>query len=247
VPDRLSRLLQIPQRVTLGGAEYTVYEARLCDLAQIQAWLDDVRDRPLAEALRVTADPELTEPERDRLLFGALDPLDGPRPTWRNAEGDAMLCRGEGLLAFLAVALHRGQPGMSADDLVGVAGSITPAEFLRLRQVFYGGDPEVALTRRLFAKYPAETRARGKPVSWLQAVADFAQTYPWSLDQILGLTLSQFTLLRNGGAVDEDAGRLSVSPDRLGEVQADLRRRREAAFGGGPHSANGHPCPGGPA
>lgn len=236
--DRLSLLLQEPTPVRLGGREYPVYEARVLELARLQAWLDRARDRPLDDALARLDDPGLDGAARDRVLFDALDPLDGPRPTWRNPEGARLLASGEGLLVFLAVALARGTPDLSAADVAGVAASATPAEFWRLRSAFYGVDREAQLAEALFRPYRSERRPRGKPVGWLEAVDGVARAYGWTYGDVLGLSLSQFRAAMFGGRVDEERG-VTLHPDRLGEVMEDMARRRAAAYAPAPDEGGG--------
>jgi hypothetical protein len=207
-----------------------VFEARVADLVRLQAWLDDEAEKPLRDCLDSIDGLPLDGPQRDRLLFDALDACDGNPPTWFNEAGAARLSRGDGLLAFLAAALHRGNPGLSGAELAELAAALTAAEVERLRTAFYGVGLRRILEGFVFAPYPpAETRPAGKPVTWLEAVFDVVQTYGWTLEYALGLSLTQFRLARAGGKVDEGHG-FAVRPDQQDAVRADLARRREAAY-----------------
>lgn len=228
--DRLSLLDPRPRLVTLVGAPYQVFEARIADLLRLQTWLDDEADKPLRDCLHAIDGLSLDGPQRDRLLFDAMDALDDKPPTWFNEAGAARLSRGDGLLAFLGVALHRGNPGLSGAELAEVAMHLTAAELERLKMAFYGVSLRRILEGFVFAPYPpAQVRPPGKPITWLEAVFDVVQTYGWTLEYVLCLSLTQFRLARAGGQFDEGRG-FAVRPDRVDAVKEDMKRRREAAY-----------------
>ena len=213
MPDRITSLVAPVRTCPLAGVPYTVYEARLIDLATLQSWVDarwpdptEGLDERLAEA---GGDPVA----RDKILFPLWGEVAEGPPVFDTGEGQVLLFGSPGGMAeFLRVVLARGNPGLTTLDferLVGVVAEGSPgvlAWFEAVCRSFYGGDA-IGLIKRLLG-VPREM-PQAEPLSWSEAVVLLAKEFGWTLDYILSLSVSQFMTCHAGGKPREHTLRLS--------------------------------------
>jgi hypothetical protein len=123
---RLTDLFAVPSTVTIAGRNYVVHEARLRDLAELEAaQTDGIREAARA-ALNDLASPALSDLDRDRILFAASDGSSGDLPGWDDAM-TAWLDTPSGLAALVVVAFRRGQPGLTYADVLDLCRELSPA------------------------------------------------------------------------------------------------------------------------
>lgn len=220
MPDRITRLVPVARSVTLGDRDFTVWEARLLDLAALQSWLEAGWLEPLDAALDAAlADPD--GPGRSAAIHAALDAAEPGPPSYDDDRGAAALATAEGIGSFLAVALARGNPGLTVDDVIGCVRSMTPAQYARLRRVFFGTDREAALNRLLIGDIE-QAGGGGEALTWGEAVDELAAARGWTYPEIYAMTISEFRNARRGGKPAEAARGIRVS------LGAGLKRARAA-------------------
>jgi hypothetical protein len=193
--DLITNLIPRGKPVTLGSRVYLVPEARLSDLADLQAWLDARQADPL-DGLAEAADSAPDPVAADRLLLEALDRADDGGPSYDSIEGTALLYTTEGKYAFLAIALRRCSPRGHL-DLADDPSPITDAQFDRLRRVFFGFSDAREIHRLL--KFPGRGRPNGRLLTWGEAIDGLARSHGWTYEAIYGLTLSEFGNARRQG------------------------------------------------
>jgi hypothetical protein len=212
----ITRVLSIPRRVTLGEREFLVSEFRLCDLAELQGWLDSLEPDPM-EGLseRLAAAP--TVPARNRLLRDALEAAERGPAVMLDDSSDAALSTPEGGLRVLAVALSRHHPEVGPKELIAIMGDLRPGQYAKLHRVVMGVDPERAVSRMLGAEPGGEG---GKSISWGELIDDLARSHHWSYETIASMTLSQVINARSHGKKVE----MVVNP-RHGETRQEAMAR----------------------
>lgn len=230
MPGSITQIFPRPRPVAIAGRAVLVHEARLGDLADLQAWLD--REHGSAAdglAERIAGLPQV---EADALLFDAMERAsDGP-PSWDSAEGQARLNGTPGgVLAFLGVALRRSMTPEEFADLIESRPDFD--EIDAVRRVFYG----VTDARRiacLLGVPPASRSDADRRTTLTKAVVKFAEGTGWTLDAIAELTISQFGTVIRGGETDD--GSVSADMDYLKQIDARQKaaiawREKEAAGG----------------
>lgn len=231
--DPITRLVPRPRPVSLAGRRFLVREARLDDLADLQAWLDGLAPDPadgLDGRLAAEADPV----KRDRLLFDAYGAADAGGPCYSDRAGAALLASQEGLFTLARVALARCVPVTTDDDLADLVLDATPCEWEKLRRVFFGLSVARDIERRVGCPREAP---RGRSVTWGEAVDDLARSHHWTYAYIYSLTLTEFSNARRGGKPGSSGFK---GPPAFLE---GLRRRMLAAFGRGPDAPAKGPTP----
>lgn len=248
--SRITQLIPTARTLTVGGREFQVREARLSDLAALQAWVDSKTPDPLDGVWDDAHDPEKADARRDRALYDALGSAgDGP-PEYASDEGRRLLCTPEGVGVFLFLALGRGNPDLTLADVADVAGAMTGREYAAVRRAFYGVDPLREIERILTDHVP---RAEGgRSVSWGEAVDEVARCYHWTYQYVYSLTLTEFRNARSAGK-PEDGPRVGwAAAGEANRLMADRRGRAYAESTDAPGEGTtcgrtpSHPGPGRP-
>lgn len=227
MPDRITSLRAGLRACVFAGKSYPVHEARLCDLADLQAWVDDRWENPSAglwDALCAAGDDPTA---RDKVLFQAYAAIaDGP-PVYHSDEGTITLFGTRaGLAEFLRVALSRGSPGVDPGPLAEAveSGNVDAlAWYDEVCRAFYGSDPLRVIARLLGVPEP---KPPGEPLAWSEAVVSLAEKFGWALDYCMSLSVSQFFMAYSGGKPVDHS--IRIPPDQIDEFN---RRRCMALYG----------------
>lgn len=189
--DSLTTVYSGPRPVRLAGRCVGVREARLRDLAELQAWLDMQWASPLEGLAERLAG--LPPEAADALLFDAYAAAqDGP-PTWDSAEGQGMLDTPAGLRVLLGIVAR--SSGL-VDELAEATPTLTPAEYAAIRWAFFGRRDTLAIAAMLGVP---PSPPRGKILSWGEAICDLECRPGWDREKVANLTLSEFGMYRRGG------------------------------------------------
>ncbi len=220
--DRITAVIPVARTVRLGSRDFTVWEARLSEIALLQAWLDSTWTDPMEEVWDKVYNPSVSEAEADRIMFAAHDAaVEGP-PCWDDERGRELYRTAAGLGVFLMVVLSRGTPSLSKEDIVKVLVEASSGQLAALRRVFFGSDSARELSHLLLGRY--STERPGRIVLWPEAIDELSRERNWTYSYIYSLTLSEFRSARRHGE-PSDTG-VHVSHTREEEVQADILRRR---------------------
>jgi hypothetical protein len=204
--------------VSLGGKLRPIAELRLIDLAELQAWIEEQVPSPLAGL------PEPGDPERDAALRRTWIPAREWPPKLGTDEASGIINQPEGLIAFVLVALRRGDPSVTPQDAAECAVKMAPEEWMTLRRIAWGVSP----WREVRGELVSEDEI-GPPIDWVEAFAQMAEVYGFTPETVGNLTLSQWRGYRAGKA-DVYRG-LDRQP---GESVKELRERERRLFGVNP-------------
>lgn len=191
--DAITSLVPRARRVTLGGEEYRIGEARLSDLADLQAWLDARWPDPLANLRRRPEGMGLEDYEE--ALKDAFDAAEAGPPCWGSPRGMAEFAGAEGMIHFAKVALRQHHPELDGEDVVRIVLGMEGADFGALQRAFWRPSVEDEVYRLLGFPDPAS----GPAIGWAQAVMETCELYGWPPREVYALTLSEFAAARTGG------------------------------------------------
>ena len=191
----ITSLIPVARRVSLGGRVFPVWEARLSDLADLQAWLDEEWGDPLGDALASLGEDASPEDVRSALEAAYHKAEKGPPIEGEESSFD--LFRSPlGVGVFLAVALRRGTPDLSASEIVEIQAAMTDDEYSRARRVFFGVHPLEAANRALIS---IPGKRSGSRLSWGEAIDEVARTYCLTYPDVYAMTITEFTNARRAG------------------------------------------------
>lgn len=229
MPDLITALRRGPRDCHLSGVCYPVHEARLIDLWSLQDWVD-ARTGPGDDLLAGLAEAGDDRASRDKVLFGAWMKIEDGGATFDSPDGDRLLLGTRaGLAEFLRVALTRGTPFLTPDDLGRLADLVSEGGhdaltwWVDVRRAFFGYDP-VRTIQALLGLFDGIRRP--ETVTWGEAVCEVCREYGWTVDEVLNLSLTGFSLVRRVGKPRE----VEVPRGREAEF-AD--RHRAALYGDG--------------
>lgn len=109
--------------LVVEGEEYRLYDLSLADLGELQAWLDSLYREPL----EVIA-PQLGRFDLEVAKFLVRDARDAacrPRPQLGQGEANLLLLSVDGIKEVLYLAIRKGRPDFSRDDLDALCRRIT--------------------------------------------------------------------------------------------------------------------------
>jgi hypothetical protein len=171
----------------LGGKMRAVAQLRIGDLAILQGWLEDQVPSPMDSL------PPHDDPGRPAALQSAFRACREWPPKLGTEEGAALLATDAGTVAFVLVCLRRGDPGITLEDAIACARTMTPKEGKALHRIAYGVAPWREAAAELFEAEPP-----GPPIDWADAFDKLAERFGWGPDQVAALTISQWRTYRTG-------------------------------------------------
>ena len=216
----ITNLIPTKRTVSLGGNSYAISQARLIDLAEIQAWLDVQWGDPAADARKAMFDPSLTEEQRRAVAARAWEAATQRRPTEGEESGDRLLSTAEGMAVVIYLAIRRELPSFTVASAVEALSRATIEELVDLRRAFYGGDAIQEIESMLWGQPPR--KAGGPRQTWGQAIDQVAVSHGWTYEYIYTLTIQEFVNARTGGA-PRPAGR-PVADGDANAVREQYRR-----------------------
>lgn len=149
----ITRVIPVGRAIPLGGSLRVVWEFRLSEVAQIQAWLEEQTPHPLEGLPPAWADPD---PEGRPGRLAAAWEAAGDWPVRSGSRRAAeLLGTAEGRAFFLALALRRTYPDFGVAEALELLPRVTPAEWAGLRRVVYGITPREELAAELDPDPPA--------------------------------------------------------------------------------------------
>lgn len=195
----ITALLPRARIVRIANDDYRIGEARLIDIADLQAWLDARHPDPL-EGLRTRPEGMGLE-DYERALGDAYDLAEKGPPVFGTPRGAAEFATAEGTIQLLKVALRHHHPELDAGDVVGLAvgtedrPAMTHGEYAALRRAFFRKDPCEEAEDLLCFPRPEG----GRPIPWAQAIMEVAELYGWRLADIYSMTVTELAAARTGG------------------------------------------------
>lgn len=227
-PVSITTLFPRPREVTLGGRTFLVGEMRLADMVDLQGFLDDRWDDPLAAIRPALAG--MDEADRKKALRGVYDACEAGPARWGTEAGWAILATAEGIVETFRLCLRWHNPAMSYEEVVAVAEKTAPDEFAALKAAWYRPDP----ADEVLAMLGLDDGERGGPIGWAQAVCELCETYGWTLEYARSLTLGQIGAARGCGKPRERG--VAAAPGSVRQKQAEVRARMNGgANGNGVH------------
>lgn len=137
----LAALSGEPRKVRIAGRELRVRPYTPRTLGKLTAWLKDNAPHPLAVVKPLLRDT--TPAEREALTAAAFkEARESWPPTVGSPAATALLGQGEGLIAFLGIALAPTHPELGPEDLEQLAEGITFEEYGKFMLAVSGQDPE---------------------------------------------------------------------------------------------------------
>jgi hypothetical protein len=228
VAVNITRLFPRPRPVTLGGRTFLVGEMRLRDLVDLQDFLDRRWESPL-EAIR----PKLgamDDRERKAALRGLWAACEAGPVRWGTDAAAKAFRTAEGILETFRIVLRIHHPELTLDQVTEIASRTTPEEFDAMLSSWRRIDPIDELAWMLGMD---EGAGKGS-IGWAQAVCELCETYGWTLDYVMTLTLRQISTVRSGGKPQEKG--IAVKPGT--NLRDRVRAMRRELYGDG-HATNG--------
>lgn len=181
----ITAILPVPRAVTLAGRSCVVGELRLGDLAELQAWLEERADHPLA-----------AEPADDRRAqLAAAWPAAAAWPIRLGSDEAAPHVATRAYRrAFLWIALRRHNPDLEPGDIDAIEAAATPAEWAALQRVAWAVSPKAEIVAEVA---PDPSPSTG--TDWVDVLYRIMDSLKYTPDQVRDLTLGQFRALASGG------------------------------------------------
>lgn len=182
----ITRVIPVPRSIELGGdgRRYTVSEMRLRDLADLQAYLEEVEPNPLDSFPPPWADPD---PDTRPARLAALKKRAAEWPPRLMTErGRTILGSSGGRTYFLTLLVRRHRPDFGIEEARDLLEQVTPTQWATLWRIAWAITP--------LAEIAAEQDTRDepdRPIDWCQqlhyAAGDHAATaYPHLGELTLG-------------------------------------------------------------
>ena len=221
MPDRITDIVPLPRPVILAGRLYQVWPARVVDVAKLQDWLDTPYLQAIESAISRAAD--LEGGTAARVLFDAFEIPEAP--LFNSTEGRKQLATVEGLLTFTAIALERGHPNLTEQQLARVVGAMTVNELGSLRRAFWGGPIYDELTYQLMGDWPSYTAG---DTPWPVAIDEVAERLHLTYQQVGEMTLNEFRSARSSGKIS--VGGMTIHPRFTEAAAKHLEKQRREAY-----------------
>lgn len=205
---RITSLVPRKTEVILGNRIFLVGEMRLSDLASLQEWLESQWENPL-EAARESL-LGLKGRDRQKVLSTIWDACETGPPEWGTDRAQKLLNTAEGIAQMFVTILS--EHSMEKVGGKWVHQDFTRGDILDVAEAT-GENPEgwnqyMSMIRAWQPVDPIEevsfqlgmdSGPQGKPVTWVQAVCQACESYGWSIEYVMGLTMRQFKAIRTGG------------------------------------------------
>ena len=198
----LTSVIPQPEFVGLGDRTFPVLPFRLADLARLQAFAASRLPHPFPEdARRAVADPGTPRPVRRRILREAFLAAQDWPPRYGTPEADVAFLGEDGVLFFVAVALHSSGADVPPEELASIAPGITRGQLARLASVAFATRIVEELNELVADELgePSDPDADGEPANWGKSFAEVAEQTGWTFAEIAELRLPQWRELRSGG------------------------------------------------
>jgi hypothetical protein len=212
----------IPRKVAvkLGDVDYFVGEFRLSDLAELQGFLDDRFSDPIAhlrERIETTEELPLELERELALIYKRIDaPTQYVYGEHRTNDREFNFLSS---VNFLRVALKRYAPEVNMELAEAILAYVKPGQISNLARIVWGSAP-VEEIGKLFGW---RLRKHRTSIRWTKAIVELVSAYPaYRLEDVYGLTLTEFWALRSGGK-ERQVGEWEI---RGGIAQAAEERRK---------------------
>lgn len=238
----ITALIPVPRRASLGGVPVSVWEARLSDLADLQAILDDAWDDPgdtIRDRLAAVSpasqggDGPAESSGRWSMIVDAWEAAESGPPVYGEGSANDFYATDRGVCLFLWIALRRGNPGLTPERVVELAGTMSPSEYGRVWRIFHGVRSARMLLRMLTdgLSPPSGGQGSGPVPPWGQAIDDLVRDRPgWTYADVYAMTLTEYLNARRHGEPEESGIAVPAGMDP-GAFLAEMERRTGRAYG----------------
>lgn len=197
----ITRVVPISRTISLGGRTFTVWPGRLIEIAQIQAWIDIQWGSPLDDLVS-SGVLELDENDSRRIeqVSKAKDRASIGPPLFDEPEGSAMLATAEGVVAFVSIALRRGNPDLSVADIVNACCSMTASEFANLRMIFYSMN-QCDQVLKIGVKNKESQKGKISGTDWTKIIDTVSKDRRLSYSDVYNMTLAEIDCIISEGEI----------------------------------------------
>ena len=227
---RLVHLFRRPVPIRLRGRNWLALPLRLLDLAAMEAVAVSMEPMP------AIPEGDIDDPDYREQLRALRKAYGDEAPEWGDDNCQAFVFGTTGGRAMVLQAVLR-EHELDDAEALGLAESLTPEEWQHVNRVAWGTDPVVGLLRyvdRLIGV--PEQNTDGVPIA--VAVCETAASLGVVPNDLAGMTLPEFRLIRAGGDMDNLSEYSDADVDGWRFYEQEVAPRR-AAFWHGAASANG--------